>query len=67
MYGNVWVWGSWRDEDEVGSLSNRVYRGGNWSFSVHYIRPTTRYRFTPGYSDCYLGFRIARVQADASK
>ena len=70
MNGNVWE----RCQDWYGSYSSaaqtnptgpttgtyRVFRGGSWNNNARFCRVSNRHYFTPSYSDCYLGLRLAR-------
>ena len=70
MHGNVWEWmrdwyGSYSKEaqrnpsgPETGS--NRVIRGGGWSYVAVYCRSAYRGRLNPGGRRSSLGFRLAR-------
>ena len=40
--------------------SDRVFRGGSWSRIPSFARVAVRVRFSPGYRDDALGFRLAR-------
>ncbi len=39
---------------------NRVFRGGSWRSSAHYVRSAAQHWNVPGYSNGYLGFRLIR-------
>ena len=70
MNGNVWE----RCQDWYSSYSSaaqtnptgpttgtyRVFRGGSWNNNARFCRVSNRHYFTPSYSDCYLGLRLAR-------
>ncbi len=72
MHGNVWEWCSdWNDwnyyeqsprEDPKGAEagSDRVIRGGCWSFSAVSCRSAYRYGGTPETRYSRVGFRVAR-------
>src|SRR5580692_9861719 len=55
MHGNVWQW----CEDAEGS--DRVIRGGSWSYFAANCRAAIRDSFAPSYRIFILGFRLARV------
>ena len=69
MSGNVCEWcqdryGDYssspqRNPKEFNSGSFRVFRGGSWNYDAWNCRVSIRNRFTPGYRDSYLGFRLA--------
>jgi sulfatase modifying factor 1 len=75
MLGNAWEWcGDWYDSDYYAKLpspvtdpagpsggSYRVSRGGSWGDGAEYCRAAYRLWRTPGYCDCDLGLRLARV------
>nr|WP_275888965.1 formylglycine-generating enzyme family protein [Desulforhopalus vacuolatus] len=68
--GNVWEWCSdWygknyydsssrHNPEGSGSGSDRVLRGGSWSFTPGYVRAANRYCNSPGRSRSNLGFRL---------
>ena len=70
MHGNVWEWcgdlygdydsSETRDPTGASDGANRVYRGGCWNFSSQSCRSALRIRFSPGFRDCDLGFRVLR-------
>jgi hypothetical protein len=41
------------------SGSNRVFRGGSWSFGAALCRSASRFNGVPGYRDYLVGFRLA--------
>jgi len=71
MTGNIWEWCSdWYDAKYYGSSpstnpqgassgSDRVFRGGGWSYLASYCRVAFRYLNTPDYRDYFIGFRLA--------
>ena len=69
MLGNVWEWvqdwyGSYTSSAKtnptgLSSGSDRVVRGGSWSFFARYVGAPYRSRDTPGLRGKYLGFRLA--------
>ena len=71
MLGNVWEWvNDWyggysgnAQTDPIGpvSASYRVVRGGPWYGGTNHVRSSRRGSFTPGYSDFFIGFRVARA------
>ena len=71
MYGNVWEWvqdwygnytsGTAVDPAGPSSGSNRVFRGGGWSYGAGYCRSALRSYGAPGSRVGYLGFRLLRV------
>jgi sulfatase modifying factor 1 len=74
MLGNVWEWcDDWYDRNfyqsspeenphNTAEASDRVLRGGGWSFYPGSCRPALRIRRTPGDRYYDLGFRVAAVQ-----
>ena len=70
MHGNVWEWvqdwchsnydGAPTDGSawEIGSSSNRVFRGGSWYGFARICRPAFRNNRDPGHRDSDLGFRL---------
>ncbi|MCP4113742.1 MAG: SUMF1/EgtB/PvdO family nonheme iron enzyme [Desulfobacteraceae bacterium] len=72
MHGNVREWRQdWYGDYPTGSVTNptgsgsssyRVYRGGGWNSSAGYCRSAYRIRYSPGYGNDYLGFRLALSQ-----
>ena len=75
MHGNVyeWVEDCWNDSyagapaDGSAWLTRdcdeRVLRGGSWYFKPSFLRAAFRYRFTTGFRDDIIGFRVARTLA----
>jgi formylglycine-generating enzyme required for sulfatase activity len=72
MSGNVLEWvNDWYEGYSSGAQTNplgpvsgssRVYRGGSWGNFTYNVRSSSRYNYgPPGYSDIYLGFRVARA------
>ena len=71
MLGNVWEWvNDWYDTypssaetNPTGPVSatSRVIRGGGWANVTNGVRSSYRGDVTPGYSDRYVGFRVART------
>jgi formylglycine-generating enzyme required for sulfatase activity len=75
MHGNVceWCWDGYKAEyykesrvdDPQGpsGASDRVLRGGSWSFGPQYARSAHRFWFSPHFRYNNLGFRLARGQS----
>jgi formylglycine-generating enzyme required for sulfatase activity len=75
MHGNVWEW-CWDGYDAAyyqkspavdprgpDPASDRVLRGGGWSYVPRFARSAYRNRNVPGHRSDYLGFRLALVQS----
>ena len=71
LSGNVWEW-CWdchgdypskasKDPKGPDTGSDRVLRGGSWSFFPTHMRVSIRGHNTPSYRDNYNGFRLARA------
>jgi formylglycine-generating enzyme required for sulfatase activity len=58
MHGNVWQWCS---DLSTPKVSDRVFRGGCWSFAAENSRAASRSAHIPGDPIDLLGFRLARV------
>jgi len=76
MHGNVWEWveDDWHDSynkaPDDGSAwvdeprgSDRVVRGGCWSFDARYCRSAVRFLSAPGSRNIDVGFRLSRSVA----
>ncbi len=70
LTGNVfeWTWdryGAYRgdetDPSGPASGSDRVVRGGGWTYDRSYARVAFRLHYTPNYPYNYLGFRLVRT------
>ena len=74
VHGNVWEWvedcwhGSYEGAPSDGSAwtsggdcGSRVLRGGSWHYSPWLLRSADRYRFTTGFRDNGIGFRVSRT------
>jgi formylglycine-generating enzyme required for sulfatase activity len=51
MDGTAWLDG--------GDASRRVVRGGSWNLSPQILRAALRLRYSSGYRDLFIGFRLA--------
>ena len=73
MAGNVWTWcqdlygsysgGMAMDPQGSASATNRVIRGGSWSFDARFCRSAQRGSSSPGFTSSLLGFRVVLAQA----
>lgn len=74
IHGNVWEWvqDGWhdsytgasldgRDWVEGADLSQRVVRGGSWNDQGKNLRAAGRSRYSPGWANNDIGFRLART------
>jgi len=69
MHGNVWEWcedmyqatASSTKDAVKGNSSNRVLRGGAWSYSAGIVRSSIRIGSTRDYSFNVFGFRVAKA------
>ena len=74
MLGNVWEWvGDWwgcypggvvTDPGGPGSslARGRVFRGGGWIDFARFCRSADRSRYSPGFRNFDLGFRLLREE-----
>jgi len=70
MIGNVWEWvNDWQGDYSASSVtdptgpesgSERVVRGGAWTFQTSHCRSSARYDYAPSYDGSFLGFRLCR-------
>jgi formylglycine-generating enzyme required for sulfatase activity len=70
MHGNVWEWcwdcygdyssGAQTDPLGASSGSDRVLRGGSWSYDGQSLRSALRFYNTPSFRIDYIGFRVLR-------
>ena len=70
MHGNVWEWCQGRygknyysnsvsvNPQDLNSGDNCVIRGGSWNYNLRGMRSANRYRNSPDYRRCGLGFRL---------
>jgi formylglycine-generating enzyme required for sulfatase activity len=76
MHGNVWEWveDDWHESHEGAPAdgtpwinnprgSDRVLRGGGWSYEAAYCRSAFRFSFPPAYRGRFVGFRLSRSVA----
>ncbi len=69
MHGNVWEWcedgyaqsASSTQQASAGNDGARVLRGGGWNGGASDCRSAYRTYYAPGYSNDFLGFRVART------
>ena len=71
MLGNVWEWvndwyGNYSSAAQTNpmgpvSATTRVIRGGSWNSGTIYVRSSTRNYDSPGSSNFFIGFRVART------
>ena len=69
MHGNVWEWcedgyaesASSTQQASTGNVGARVLRGGGWNGGASDCRSAYRTYYAPGYSNDFLGFRVART------
>ena len=63
IHGNLWEW----TDDWYTTGSNRVDRGGGWSYGAAYCRSAYRHGLTPEFRGGNLGFRVALVPVAAAE
>jgi len=66
LYGNYQATGATNPKGAV-TGSNRVYRGGCWSFSARHARSASRNWHPPEFQSYSLGFRLLLSPAEPSK
>jgi hypothetical protein len=70
VHGNVWEWVQDKYKDRLtggtnplhtSSGSDRVVRGGSWSFSARNMRSAVRFYYSPDNGNNIVGFRLVRT------